>query len=98
MSLLVEESYIKFVMWAMSTAVVYYLLPAFIYQFLSNYTIHFLFHMVIYKANVALINHRETLNSDLKSRLLFEKSVKQFITGFIFLVIQYFLGFSTSEW
>ncbi|KYR01051.1 hypothetical protein DLAC_02140 [Tieghemostelium lacteum] len=81
----------------LSTTGVYYFIPKRIYQFLSNYIIHLLFHMVIYKANLALINNRE-MDEEQKSKLLIEKSVKQFITGFIFLVFQYFLGFSTEEW
>ncbi|KAM9973243.1 hypothetical protein ACTFIR_012619 [Dictyostelium discoideum] len=82
----------------LSATGVYYFIPSRIYQFLSNYIIHFLFHMVIYKANLALINNKENLDIDQKSKLLVEKTVKQFLTGFIFLVIQYFLNFSTGEW
>ncbi|KAF2078153.1 hypothetical protein CYY_000537 [Polysphondylium violaceum] len=97
--ILFQSSFIKIIVpLILSTTGVYYLIPSSIYQFLSNYIIHFLFHMVIYKANVALINNKDTLDQDQKSKLLVEKSVKQFITGFIFIFMQYFLNFSTSEW
>jgi len=97
--ILFQSSFVKIIVpLILSTTGVYYLIPTRIYQFLSNYIIHFLFHMVIYKANLALINNKDTLDQDQKSKLLVEKSVKQFITGFIFIFMQYFLNFSTEEW